>query len=58
MYCCETDDRKAVKKGKGMDKKTVKHKLGIGDYLYTLTDNKKSHYTSNKVCSKTIKHFQ
>ena len=23
MYCCETDDRKAIKKGKGMDRAPV-----------------------------------
>ena len=35
-----------------MDRTIVKHKLRIDDYLYTLIDNKKSHYTSNKICSK------
>ena len=41
MHCCETGDRKALEKGKGMDRKTVKHKLVIDYYLYTLIDNKK-----------------
>ena len=50
MYCNETDDKKAIQKGKGMDRQMVKHKLRIDDYLYTLTDNRKSHYTSNKIC--------
>ena len=57
MYCCETDDKKATKKGKGMDRKVVKNKLLVGDYLYTLTDNKKSHYTSNNICSKNHQVF-
>ena len=52
MYCCETDGKKAIKKGKGMNRKVIKNKVLVGDYLYTLTDNKKSHYTSNKICSK------
>ena len=52
MYCCETDDRKAPKIGKGMDRKIFKNKLLIGGYLYTLTDNNKSYYTPNKICSK------
>ena len=53
MYCCETDDRKALKKGKGMDRQIVKNKLIIDDYVYTLTDNKTSHYTSNNICYKS-----
>ena len=52
MYYCETDDKKATKKGKGMDRKVVKNELLVVGYLYTLTDNKKSNYTSNKICSK------
>ena len=57
MYCCETDDQKATKKGKGIDRKIVRNKLTIDDFLYTLTDNKKSHYTSNKICSKNHQVF-
>ena len=52
MYCCETDDGKALKKGKGMDREIVGNKLIIGGCLYTLNDNKKPHYTSTKTCSK------
>ena len=52
MYCCETDDKKATKKGKGIDRKVVRNKLTLDDFLYFLTVNKKSHYTSNKICSK------
>ena len=29
----------------------------VDDYLYTLIDNKKSHYTSNKICSKNHQVF-
>ena len=53
-YCCETDDKKALKKGKGMDRI---HYVLVDDYLYTLTDNKKAHYTSNKICSKNHQVF-
>jgi hypothetical protein len=56
MYCTETDDRKTLKKGKGIDRKVVKS-LSTDDYLYTLTDNKKSLYTSNKICSKNHQVF-
>ena len=56
MYCTETDDRKTLKKGKGIDRKVVKS-LSTDDYLYTLTDNKKSFYTSNKICSKNHQVF-
>ena len=59
MYCCGTDVKKGNKKSKGMDRKVVNSKLLVDGYLYTLTDNKKSHYTSNKICSKRIiKYFQ
>ena len=34
-----------------MYRKIVKHKFKIDGYLYTLTDNKKSYYTSNEICS-------
>ena len=57
MYCCETDDKKVTKKGKGIDRKVVKKKLTSDDFLYTLTDNMKSHYTSNKICSKNHQVF-
>ena len=57
MYCNETDDKKATKKCKGIDRKVVNNKLAIGDFLYTLTDNKQSHYTSNKICSKSHQVF-
>ena len=58
MYCCETDDRKALTQGKGMDRKIVKHKIIIDDYLYTLTDNNKSYYTSDCDVLNNIKYFQ
>ena len=50
MYCCETDDQYVVRKVKAF----VKHikKLTIGDFLYTLTDKKRSHYTFNNICPK------
>ena len=35
-----------------MDRNIVNNKLIIDDCLYTLTDNKKSYYTSNKICAK------
>ena len=57
MYCNETDDKKATKKAKGVDRKVVRNKLTIDDFLYTLTDNKQSHYTSNKICSKNHQVF-
>ena len=57
VYRCETGDRKALKEIKGMDRKMLKHKSLIDDYLYTLTDNKKSHYTSNKICRKNHQVF-
>ena len=40
-----------------MDRKIIEHKIRIDDYLYTLTDNKKTHYTSNKTCSKNHQVF-
>ena len=57
MYCNETDDKKTTKKAKGVDRKVVKHKLLVDDYLYNLTDNMKSHYTSNNICSKNHQVF-
>ena len=53
MYSNETDDNKAIKKDKGMDRKVVRNRLTVDDFLYTLTGNKKSHYTSNNICSKS-----
>ena len=35
MYCCETDDKKAIKICKGMDRTIVKHRLLVDGYLYT-----------------------
>ena len=52
MYYCETDDKNVLYKGEGIDRQVVRNKLTMGDFLYTLTDNKQSHYTSNKICSK------
>ena len=40
-----------------MDRKIIKNALTTDDYIYTLTDNKKSHYTSNKICSKSNQVF-
>ena len=40
------------KKGKGIDRQVVRNKLTVDDFLYNLTDNKPSHYTSSKICSK------
>ena len=57
MHWCETVDKKATKKGKGINRKAVRNKLAIGNYLYTLTVNKKSHYTSIKICSKNHQVF-
>ena len=57
MYCCETDDKKALKKGKGMYKQITKTRLLVDDFLDTLIDNKKSHYTSNKRCSQNHQVF-
>ena len=57
MYCCETDDKKAIKICKGMDRTIVKHRLLVDGYLYTWSNNKKSHYTSNKICSKSHQAF-
>ena len=49
--------KKATKQGKGIDRTIVRNKLSIDDFLYTLTDNKKSHYTSNKICSQNHQVF-
>ena len=57
MYCCEADGKQVIKKGKGIDRKVVKKKLTSDDFLYTLTDNKQLHYTSNKICSKNHQVF-
>ena len=57
MYCCETDDKNILKKGKGIDRKVVRNKLTVDDLLYNLTDNKQSHYISNKICSKNHQVF-
>ena len=34
MYCCETDDKNVFKKGKGIDRKVVRNKLTVDDFLY------------------------
>ena len=48
---------KHSKQVKAWKEKIVKNKLIIDDYLYTLTDNKKSHYTSYKICPKSHQTF-
>ena len=50
MYCCETDDKNVLKKGKGIDRKVVRSKLTVDDFLYKLNDNKQSPYTYNNIC--------
>ena len=57
MYCCETDDKHVLKKGTGIDRRVATNKLTTGDFLYTLTANKQSHYTSNKICSENHQVF-